>query len=187
MKFENINIRYNNKIIYDNYQIEIKDKKITAIVGESGIGKTSLLEYLTDKFIENNISFSYVFQEYNLIPWKTVEENLKFIYDNKCIMSIDEVLKIVKLLDSKDKYPSELSGGMKQRVNLARSILKPGEIMVLDEAFKSIDLETKNHIVKEIKKIIHKYKLTCILVTHDIDEAKTLSDVIINIKSESQL
>lgn len=181
MNFNDINIKYGDNILYKNYNIHIKDNEITAIIGISGIGKTSLLNEISKRLLIEEIEFSYVFQDYRLIPWKTVKENLEFIFDDKCVVQIDEALKIVDLYDSKYKYPNQLSGGMKQRVNIARAILKPGKIIILDEPFKSIDINRKNKIIKYLKTYINNNNLTCLFVTHDIEEAKIMADNIVEI------
>lgn len=184
MIFDNININYNNQVIYDNYKIEIEDNSITAIIGPSGIGKTTLLEYISKEAMKLGFKVSYVFQEYRLIPWKTVKGNLQFIFDEDCIMSINEALKIVGLDADSHKYPSELSGGMKQRLNIARVIIKPGNFIILDEAFKSIDINTKNRILTYLKEYIASNHITCVFVTHDIEEAKFMANNIIEIDKE---
>ena len=172
MIFENINISYGDKKIFENYNFRLKNEKITVVIGQSGIGKTTLLNYISKELSNINKKHSYVFQENNLIPWMTVEENLKIILDEYCIMTIDQVLNIVQLKESKNKYPYQLSGGMLQRVNLARAIMRPGYIIILDEAFKSIDNKTKYTIIEEMKKIIDNNKLTVLIVTHDLEETK---------------
>lgn len=181
MNFNNINISFGNQIIYKNFSINIEDKKITAIIGESGIGKTSLLEYISQQLIKEKIDFSYVFQENRLVQWKTVRGNLELVFDKSCIISIEDSLKIVGLNNCDNKYPFQLSGGMKQRVNLARAILKPGKIMILDEPFKSIDNKNKNEIIQYLKRYITSNDITCVFVTHDNSEAKIMADSIIEL------
>lgn len=184
MLFRNININYGEKELYTNYELNIEDNAITAILGPSGIGKTSLLQYISKRLTDENIQLSYVFQEYRLVPWKTSKKNLDFIYDEGCRLTSEEALTIVGLKDSTNKYPYELSGGMKQRINLARAIMKPGEFMILDEPFKSLDKKIKEEILLYFKKLIKDNKITCIFVTHDIEEAEMIADKIVYIQSE---
>lgn len=186
MIFKDINIKYGDNEVYTNYELNIEDKKITAILGPSGIGKTSLLQYISKKLIDNNMQLSYVFQEYRLVPWKTSKKNLDLIYDENCIMTSEEALDVVGLKDCINKYPYELSGGMKQRINLARAIMKPGEFMILDEPFKSLDKKIKKEILLYLKKLIKNRNITCIFVTHDIEEAEMIADKIVYIKSKNE-
>lgn len=186
MIFKDINIKYGDNEVYTNYELNIEDKKITAILGPSGIGKTSLLQYISKKLIDNNMQLSYVFQEYRLVPWKTSKKNLDLIYDENCIMTSEEALDVVGLKDCINKYPYELSGGMKQRINLARAIMKPGEFMILDEPFKSLDKKIKKEILLYLKKLIKNRNITCVFVTHDIEEAEMIADKIVYIKSKNE-
>ena len=82
MRIENININYGNDIVYENFSIELKDNKINCIIGSSGCGKTTLLNYIANELLQKGIKISYIFQNDNLIPWKNVYSNLKLIDKN---------------------------------------------------------------------------------------------------------
>ena len=180
----NLNKSYGNDKIFDDFNIDFYEDKVNCIVGESGCGKTTLLNIiagLTD--VEsceiNEITrrdISYVFQEDRLIPWLTIKENLemalKKYYEKQDLKEkVKEVLTLVGICRIENKYPHELSGGMKQRVNIARAFGKPSKIILLDEPFKSLDYKLKYTIINEFIEILKKENRMVILVTHDLDEA----------------
>lgn len=180
----NLNKTYGNDKIFDDFNIDFYEDKVNCIVGESGCGKTTLLNIiagLTD--VEsceiNEITrrdISYVFQEDRLIPWLTIKENLemalKKYYEKQDLKEkVKEVLTLVGICRIENKYPHELSGGMKQRVNIARAFGKPSKIILLDEPFKSLDYKLKYTIINEFIEILKKENRMVILVTHDLDEA----------------
>ena len=184
IKIENLSKTYNEEIIFENFNLILEDNSVNCIVGKSGCGKSTLLNILAGilKFDHGKIlgisknDVSYVFQEDRLIEWLTVEENLKFAlkkYYNKSEISkkIRRILLLLSLDEVKDKYPDELSGGMKQRVNIARAFGKPSKIILMDEPFKSLDYTLKYKIIDEFKDIMKNESRIVILVTHDVDEA----------------
>ena len=143
MKIENLTVSYPDKRVFENFNVDINGGEITCVLGPSGVGKTTLLNAISG-VIESDIekvSASYVFQEPNLVNAITVYDNLKLVCDDgdKIINALDTV----GLLDKKTCYPETLSGGEKQRVNLARAILYGGDIWLLDEPFSSLDIKLK--------------------------------------------
>lgn len=184
IKISNLIKSYNDNRIFDNFNLEFSDENINCIVGQSGCGKSTLLNILAklSPIEEGKIEgisigdVSYIFQEDRLIEWLTVSENLefalnKYFNNDDLIKEIDYVLKLVGIEDVKDKYPNVLSGGMRQRVNIARAFGKPAKVILMDEPFKSLDYKLKYTIIDEFKKILAKEKRMVILVTHDVDEA----------------
>lgn len=180
----NLNKKYGKDKIFENFSIEFQDDKVNCIVGESGCGKTTLLNViagLTDRGDCNFEGFtskdiSYVFQEERLIPWLTIKENLqialkKYFKRSELEQKIHEVLGMVGVAGIEEKYPHELSGGMKQRVNIARAFAKPSKIILMDEPFKSLDYKIKYTIINEFMRILTREKRMVIMVTHDLDEA----------------
>ena len=137
--------------VLEDWNLEVKKGERLAIIGPSGCGKTTFLriaaqlEKPTKGHLQvNSQKIGYVFQEPRLIPWKTVKDNLLFIGTNN---TFTEILKKLELNDCEKYYPVELSGGMAQRVNLARALLAEPDLLLLDEAFFSLDFGIKQKIM----------------------------------------
>ncbi|MBN1055947.1 ABC transporter ATP-binding protein [Clostridium botulinum] len=184
IEIKNLSKAYNNEIVFERFNLTLENSKVNCIVGKSGCGKSTLLNMLAGilKFDDGEISgitkneVSYIFQEDRLIEWLTVEENLIFAlkkyYDKLELKEkIKYILSSLGLEDVKNKYPEELSGGMKQRVNIARAFGKPSKVILMDEPFKSLDYTLKYKIIDEFKNIMLNENRTVVLVTHDVDEA----------------
>ncbi|WP_126993742.1 ATP-binding cassette domain-containing protein [Thermosipho globiformans] len=182
LKLENVSKNFRKLCIFKNINLSISKGEKVALLGPSGCGKTTLLRIIAglenaDGKIEKNFDkIGYIFQEPRLIPWKTIYENLKFVSEDS--KKIDNILKSLKLYEFKDYYPIKLSGGMKQRVNLARALLIKPELLLLDEPFSSLDIHIKWNLIKDLNTQIDKNHITTILVTHDLKEALMLSDKI---------
>ncbi|GAA3661224.1 ABC transporter ATP-binding protein [Asaccharospora irregularis] len=188
---KNINKTYGNKVIFRDFEIDFYRDKVNCIIGKSGCGKTTLLNIISG-VIKSDIEdfetlerfkLSYIFQEDRLIQWLTVEENIKLIgkkyYDESVIDSVcDKYLELVGIGEYKKYYPQMLSGGIRQRVNIARAFICPSKVIIMDEPFKSIDAKNKKMIIERLKEIFKKEKRTAIFVTHDIEEALLLADKI---------
>jgi NitT/TauT family transport system ATP-binding protein len=182
---EGINKCYGEKIVFKDFSITFFKNQINTIIGKSGCGKSTLLNIISgilnnDSNFKNDIldfGVSYIFQDDRLVEWLSVEENLKLILkknmdkDSLC----DKYLSLVKIKEYKNYYPKMLSGGIRQRVNIARGLMYPANIILMDEPFKSIDVKNKIEIMQKIKEIENR---TIIFVTHDMDEALFLSDKI---------
>ena len=182
MLINNINFKYGSNEIYNNFNIEFQQGKINCIIGESGCGKTTLLNYISEKLYYENKRIAYVFQEDNLIPWKNIYVNLKIVakkYFEKSILEkeINNALVKVRLEKYKYLYPRELSGGMRLRINFARALIGNPEVILMDEPFKSLDIKSKNNMIELIKNLKNT-DITIILVTHDINEILMLADVV---------
>ena len=182
MLINNINFKYGSNEIYNNFNIEFQRGKVNCIIGESGCGKTTLLNYISEKLYYENKRIAYVFQEDNLIPWKNIYVNLKIVakkYFEKSILEkeINNALVKVRLEKYKYFYPRELSGGMRQRINFARALIGNPEVILMDEPFKSLDIKSKNNMIELIKNLKNT-DITIILVTHDINEILMLADVV---------
>ncbi|WP_238915356.1 ABC transporter ATP-binding protein [Clostridium sp. YIM B02555] len=184
INIRNLNKAYGSEQIFKNFNIEFSGDNINCIVGKSGCGKSTLLNIIAGLIdIQGGeingaalSDISYIFQEDRLIEWLNVKENLeltlKKYFDSSILgAKIDEVLELVGIYDIKNKYPNELSGGMRQRINIARAFGKPSKIILMDEPFKSLDYKLKYTIIDEFKNLLNKEKRMVILVTHDLDEA----------------
>lgn len=193
----NLNKSYGKEKVFHNLNINFIKDKITVITGPSGCGKTTLLNIISG--IEKNYSgeiilrdktISYIFQEDRLIPYLTVEQNIAFIL--KSTMKKEEIdkvinkyLKIVKLVEYKDKFPDKLSGGMKRRVSIARAFAYKSSLLLMDEPFNGLDDKLKMEIIKDFFKLYNENKRTVILVTHNMKEAELLGDIIYCIGEEN--
>ena len=176
------------RIVFDNFSAEFKDGKVTAVMGSSGIGKTTLLNCIAkltdyDGEIAGVGSSAYVFQEDRLIPDKTVYDNIDFVMQTEDAderkKRIKNALSVTELLSESFRYPSELSGGQRKRVSLARAFASGRDLMLLDEPLSSLDIGLKFRIFDVMKKVFKSDSKTVIMVTHDVDEALTLADEIV--------
>ena len=174
--------------------INIDDGDFVSIVGPSGCGKTTILSIVSGllkptsgdvHFKEGYNQIGYMFQKDLLFPWLTIIKNILLglqIQKKKTKENIayaNELLKKYGLWDFRNKHPHELSGGMKQRVALIRTLVLRPKILLLDEAFSALDFQTRLNVCDDVYKIIKEQGLTSILVTHDITEAISMSDKII--------
>lgn len=191
IKLNNVCKEYNNELLYNNFNIEFDENKISCILGPSGIGKTTLVNMITGLTIPDsgeimlpiNSKFSYVFQEPRLLEWYSVYDNIEIVlreyYDiaeRKAI--INKTLDLVGLNDFSNYKISELSGGMAQRVSLARAFAYPSNILILDEPFKGLDYKLEEDLLIKFKSIWQNDKRTVLFITHDIEQALFLSDYI---------
>ncbi len=188
--------------VLDDINIDIKEGEFVCIVGFSGCGKSTLLrmiggvESIEDGTIEMNgepvtgpgLNRGMIFQESRLFPWLSVRENIEFglIEEEKKRLGkkavrkkVDELLSLVELEGFGDARISQLSGGMQQRVSIARSLIGNPKLLLLDEPFGALDAITRINMQSEILRIWKEEKTTMLLVTHDIDEAVLLADRIV--------
>lgn len=185
IKITNLSKKYDDKIVYDNFNLDIKKGEITVILGESGSGKTTLLNAianLTDYegSIENvPEKKAMVFQTDRLIPNLTVGENLRLVNPDA---DVKKALNSVGIGGIEDYYIKNLSGGMSRRVAILRAILFDAPIVFMDEPFINLDIAHKFNIIDKIKKGQTLNPKTYIVVTHDVKEAVMLADRIIVIK-----
>jgi NitT/TauT family transport system ATP-binding protein len=184
VKAKNMTKKFDELTVIDGWDIEIEKGQRVVILGPSGCGKTTFLKILSglQKVDSGSIERRYerlgfVFQEPRLIPWKSVEENLLFISNDRA--RITEMLMNMRLKGFENYLPSQLSGGMKQRVNLARALIVDPDLLILDEPFGSLDMPVKFGIIEDINSLWNKRQFTIIMVTHDTKEAVSLADRIL--------
>ncbi|WP_162200426.1 ABC transporter ATP-binding protein [Kordia jejudonensis] len=207
IKVDNLNYSYtNNKPVLTDISFEYKDTKTIAIVGASGSGKSTLLRLLSGNITsikrsilidtitpkENTLNgnIGFMFQEPTLMPNLTVEENVILPLKLKGIKDFDfanVLINKVGLTAYKAYLPSELSGGMKTRVALARTFVIKPKLILLDEPFGALDVKWKTTLYRELETLRAEFNATLLIVTHDIQEALLLSNDILVLNSNGKL
>ena len=197
LELKNIRKAFDGKVILNDISLNIEDGEIVSILGPSGSGKTTLLNLIlgiTDidkgKLVYNGQDlthvpieqrgFNIVFQDYALFPNLNAYQNITYGLKNKPGIStqeeVEDLIDLLGLREHLDKKIEQLSGGQKQRVALARTMVMKPKILLLDEPLSALDGVIKESIKDRIKTIAKEYHLTTIIVTHDPEEALTLSD-----------
>lgn len=183
----------------DDISLTVEDHEIFGIIGESGAGKSTLIRFInaletpdSGQVIVDGVDvmalnkqglrhfrkdIGMIFQQFNLLNNKTVAENVALAleihhYDNP--LSVDEVLKFVGLSDKVDHYPTQLSGGQKQRVGIARALITRPKILLCDEPTSALDATMTDEIVRVLKKAHKEFKMTIIIVTHELDVVQAM-------------
>lgn len=200
LKISNVSFSYKKgaKAI-NNFNLEVRKGSFTTLLGESGCGKTTILKLISgflqpdvglieiDGVNQNRIEpdkrkIAFVFQNYALFPHLTVKNNILYGVKNKKNENnykiFEDTVKSLNLDDLLNRYPHELSGGQQQRVALARSLVLNPKILLMDEPLSSLDTKLREKVRDELKEIQQKLKITTIYVTHDREEALSLSDKI---------
>lgn len=184
---------------------EFKHSDFISIYGESGAGKTTILRIIAG-LVKPEFGFiqvgdelwfdsqkgiflppqkrqvGFVFQDYALFPNLSVKENLNFALESKDKSKINELLELMSLKQLENSYPAKLSGGQCQRVALARAIIKNPKILLLDEPLSALDFKMRSFLQDEILKLVNHFKLTTLLVSHDIGEIYKLTKRVIELK-----
>lgn len=195
LKLKNVSKKYQAK----NGEIEalsdisfnVKQGEFVSIIGPSGCGKSTLLSIIAglesktsgDIQVEGNTG--YILQKDSLLEWRTIYDNVTFGLEIKHKKTKEneayaiELLKKYGLYEFKDKYPTQLSGGMRQRVALIRTLAIKPKILLLDEAFSALDYQTRIMVTNDIFRILKNENITSVIVTHDISEAISMSDRIV--------
>ena len=181
---DNLNKKYDDILLYRDFSISFTEGIITCILGPSGCGKTTLLNIIGEITLPDsgNLSgfegklMSYIFQDPRLLLWKTVRGNIEFVMDRRMTpierkQESDRLLRLVELDTFADYYPSQLSGGMRQRVSIARAFASHSDIILMDEPLKGLDFALKQNMIRSFSRIWKTDRRTVIFVTHDVDEA----------------
>lgn len=203
LELKNISKKYQSKeeeiLALEDINLEVAEGEFVSIIGPSGCGKSTLLSIIAGLeskssgkiYIENeevnriSPKVGYMLQRDCLLEWRTILANTMFGLEIKGKTRkedkeyVEKLLKKYNLYDFKDKYPSELSGGMRQRAALIRTLAIKPKILLLDEAFSALDYQTRIMVTNDIYSILRKEKITALIVTHDISEAISMSDKVI--------
>lgn len=188
-------------VVLDNVNLTVAEDEYISVIGHSGCGKSTLLKIIAG--LENPTSGSVrldgkeirkpgadqmmVFQHYSLLPWLTVRENIRLAVDevlkdanrSEKISIVNEHLAMVNLISAADKYPDEISGGMKQRVGIARVLAIRPKMLLMDEPFGALDALTRAKLQRQVLDVWENHRQAVMMVTHDVDEAIYMSDRII--------
>ncbi len=194
---------YDEICAIDGLSFNCNEGEFLSIIGPSGCGKTTILSIIaglltptvgsvsvSERPVElKNNDLGYMLQKDQLFPWRTIEKNVYLPLEIKGINSAEkkayatELLKKYGLYEFRKKYPEQLSGGMRQRAALIRTLVPDPKLLLLDEPFSALDYQTRLSVCDDVYKIIKAEKKTAVLVTHDISEAISMSDKIIVLTS----
>ena len=187
-------------VVLKDINLHIDDGEFVCFLGPSGCGKTTLLrliagldqptsgEIVADGEVVEKPSGdrTVIFQQYSLFPWFTVLQNVVFGLQmtkngtkKEYIEAAERYLESVGLIDFKDSYPHELSGGMKQRVAIIRSLLNHSPILLMDEPFSALDMQNRHKLQEQLIGVWKRFENTIVFITHDVDEAIFLADKIV--------
>ncbi|MCW2716480.1 ABC transporter ATP-binding protein [Pseudonocardia sp.] len=188
--------------VLDGVDIDVRPGEFVSIVGPSGCGKTTLLrivqgldeadsgEVLVDGQAPGDVATGFVFQRAALFPWRTVERNVSFGLDLRVLRStanhpatragrrkrVADLLALTNLTDFADYYPTQISGGMQQRVNLARALAIQPSVLLMDEPFSALDAQTREKLQRDLQRVVAETRTTTLFITHDIREAVFQAD-----------
>jgi NitT/TauT family transport system ATP-binding protein len=186
--------------VLEDVSFDLRTGSLTSIIGPSGCGKTTLLRIVdgllrpdAGRIVFNGVpvtsppkKMGFVFQQFGLFPWRTIRKNVEFGLELRGVPVEDrnakakEYIKVVGLNGFEDHFPHEVSGGMQQRAGLARALSIDPDVLLMDEPFASVDMQTREILQKQLLKIVKgEVPKTTLFVTHNIDEAVYLSDEIV--------
>jgi ABC-type nitrate/sulfonate/bicarbonate transport system ATPase subunit len=185
--FENVSHGYGELAVLKNLDLKVQPGEFVVLVGPSGCGKTTLLNLLSGHIkpvsgtIKSEGIIRTVYQHDGLFPWLTATENIamglrSITNEAEKKKELDELFELIHLQGFEDHYPHELSGGMRQRVELARALAGHSDILLMDEPFSALDYQTRIRLRNELSRMLEKRPRTIVFVTHDIEEAVQLAD-----------
>lgn len=189
IQLTNIRKKYHEQIILNGLQMTFEDHAITAILGPSGCGKTTLLKIVAGLIPQDEGEITgmegkapgFLFQEPRLLPWMNTIQNLEFVLPREMDKRektglCNEMLEAVGLAGYQNHYPSQLSGGMSQRLSIARAFIIRSDILFMDEPFQSLDIKRREQMFGLFRGLWLKHRPAVLMVTHDVQEALLLSD-----------
>jgi ABC-type nitrate/sulfonate/bicarbonate transport system ATPase subunit len=187
LRLDRVTVAFDAVMVLDEIDFEVRDGEFVALVGPSGCGKTTLLNVCSGWLapsggtVQRPARLRMVFQQDGLFPWLTVNENILLGLDQvsdpvERRRRGDAMLDLIGLSSFRSVYPHQLSGGMRQRVELARALGGETPLLLMDEPFSSLDYLTRLKMRRELARILREHPRTVVLVTHDIEEAAQLAD-----------
>ncbi len=203
LKIRNITMKYQDinseTIAIDNISFDVKEGEFVVIIGPSGCGKSTLLSIICgilppssgEVYIDGvkstgiNQKVGYMLQSDNLLEWRSIYKNILLGLEiqhritDENLAYVEKLLKTYGLYEFRNSFPSQLSGGMRQRAALIRTLVTKPEILLLDEAFSALDYQTRLSVTDDVYSIIKKEKKTTVMITHDIPEGISMADRII--------
>lgn len=190
LRLENVSRRFGSLEVFRDLSLDVAAGEFVAIVGPSGCGKTTLLNLFsgfdqpTAGRVVSRGRMRMVYQQDGLFPWATVAENISMglrevKHETERAAQLAEMLSLIKLKGFEQHYPHQLSGGMRQRVELARALAGESDTLLLDEPFSSLDYLTRLRLRRELARMLRERPRTVVLVTHDIEEAAQLADRVV--------
>ena len=196
LRFENVCKHYHSRqgetVAVENIDFSVHEGEFVAIIGPSGCGKTTLLSLAaglltptSGKVKNDGVSFGYMLQKDELFPWRTIEKNICLPLEIKRTLSDETKARALRLAEKYGlgqflkNYPHALSGGMRQRAALIRTLAVDPDVLLLDEPFSALDYQTRLSVCNDVYSIIRSEKKTALLITHDISEAISVADKIV--------
>ena len=193
LRFEKVSMHYHSKqgetVALDKVNFSVAEQEFVAIIGPSGCGKTTLLSLAAGlisptkgSVLTSGCSFGYMLQKDELFPWRTIEKNIFLPLEIKRANTPQNRAHAISLAEKYGlkqflkNYPSSLSGGMRQRAALIRTLAVNPDVLLLDEPFSALDYQTRLTVCDDVYKIIRSEKKTALLITHDISEAISVAD-----------
>ncbi|WP_026895702.1 ABC transporter ATP-binding protein [Clostridiisalibacter paucivorans] len=186
LQMNKIEKSFGSSFVLKDFSLKVNKEEILCIVGPSGCGKSTMLNIISGylvpsrgEIVNKSKNISYVFQEDRLLPWKNVYENIHIVNKIASKDKIKALIEKVELIGFENHYPSELSGGMRQRCSIARAFNYEADLLLMDEPFKSLDYNLRFHMIEQLIKLWEMKQNSIIFVTHEIDEALLLGDRIV--------
>lgn len=203
IQVKNVTKRFGDLLVLDNVSFSVYENEFLCICGPTGCGKTTLLNIIAglthttdsapilidgEPINPQRHNISFVFQEPSCLPWRNVRDNIRFgleirkavhkqgISENEVEEKVRRIINLVDLGEFEEYYPHQISGGMKQRVAIAQAFVTDPDLLLMDEPFGYLDVQTRYYMEKEVLKIWEKLKRTVIFVTHNIEEAVYLAE-----------